>query len=323
MFCVKKIYLYLFLCASVTAGSCRKDVEEFRPYVPIKEDLDPLLKQVPDALSSSTFLFGGSIPDTTLTTSSGVRIFLADTEQLFADETGATVPCSTCPSLKMEVTTVLGKGDIIARGISTSRYPDARMLESAGVVEIKASCNGKTLKLLPGRYMKVQIPADNVSPGMEIFTGNIDPVAGWQGWTATGTQAFWADWPLVNPPGLQTGYELIVPALGWSNCARPVIEQSSPFCVTLPEQFTALNARVFLVFKNTRAVAELKGDDDASTFCFPEAPLGYPVNVVVLGKTGGQLWLVSNFTEIGSNVQMSLTPQPQEEQQVVSFLKNL
>ena len=323
MFCLKKIYLYLFLCALVTVGSCRKDVEEFRPYVPTQEDLDPLLKQVPDALSSSTFLFGGSIPDTTLTTSSGVRIFLADTEQLFADETGATVPCSTCPSLKIDVTTVLRKGDIIARGISTSRYPDARMLESAGVVEIRASCSGKALQLLPGRYVKVQIPATNVSPGMEVFAGKIDPDAGWKGWTATGTQAFWAEWPLNNPPGLQSGYELIVPTLGWSNCARPLVEQSSPFCVTLPDQFTALNARVFLVFDNIRAVTELKGDDATSTFCFPEAPLGYPVKVVVLGKTGGQHWLVSNFTEIGSNVQMSLTPQPLEEQQVITFLKNL
>lgn len=323
MYCLKKIYLYLFLYALVTAGACHKDVEEFRPYVATQEDLGPLLQQVPDALSRSTFLFGGSIPDTTLTTSSGARVFLADTEQLFADETGASVPCSTCPSLKIEVATVLRKGDIMARGISTSRHPDARMLESAGVVEIKATCNGKALQLLPGRYVKVQIPADNVSPGMEVFTGQIDPVAGWQGWAATGTQAFWAEWPLVNPPGLQSGYELIVPALGWSNCARPIVEQSSPFCVTLPDQFTALNARVFLVFKNIRAVAELKGDAAGSTFCFPEAPLGYPVNVVVLGKTGGQHWMVSNFTEIGSNVQLSLTPQPQEEQQVISFLKSL
>ncbi len=323
MFCLKKIYLYLFLCTLITAGSCRKDVEEFRPYVATQEDLGPLLQQVPDALSRSTFSFGGSIPDTTLTTSSGARVFLADTEQLFADETGATVPCSTCPSLKIDVTTVLRKGDIIARGISTSRYPDALMLESAGVVEIRATCNGKTLQLLPGRYVKVQIPATTVSPGMEVFTGEIDPDTGWQGWAATGTQAFWAEWPSINPPGLQSGYELIVPALGWSNCARPIVEQSSPFCVSLPGQFTALNARVFLVFDNIRAVAELKGDNDTSTFCFAEAPLGYPVKVVVLGKTGGQHWLVSSFTEIGSNVQMSLTPQPLEEQQVIDFLKNL
>jgi hypothetical protein len=278
---------------------------------------------VPDATSHTIFPFGGSIPDTTLTTASGVRVFLADTEHLFADNAGTPVPCSTCPALKIEVTTVLRKGDIISRGLPTTQHPDAQMLESAGMVEIRATCNGKALQLLPGRYIKIQIPADAVKADMQVFAGKSDQNTNWLGWTNTGSQAFWAEWPLADPPVLQSGYELIVPTLGWSNCARPIIEQSSPFCVTLPDQFTALNARVFLVFKNISAVAELVGDTDSSTFCYDEAPVGYPVNVVVIGKTGGQHWLVTKFTEIGSNVQMELTPLPQEEQEIRNFLMSL
>ncbi|MBK8924138.1 MAG: hypothetical protein IPM81_22065 [Saprospirales bacterium] len=322
MFRHKNTYLYVLLSTLAAVWGCRRhDVEEFLPYTPTQEDLSQLFTQVPDASAHTVFYFGGSIPDTTLTTASGVRVFLADTDNLFADDTGTPAPCSTCPALKIEVNSVLRKGDILSRGLPTTAYPGAKMLESAGMVEVRATCSGKTLHLLPNRYLKVQVPANEVKSGMEVFTGAKDVQNQFAGWSPTGTEAFWAEWPGAS--AMQSGYELIVPQLGWSNCARPIIEQSSPFCVTLPEQFTALNARVFLVFQNTHAVAQLSGDDASSEFCFSEAPLGYPIRIVVIGKTGGQFWLSNQFTEIGSNVKLSVTPQPQEEKQVVSFLKGL
>lgn len=320
-----KTYLYYLLLSTLAAvWGCRKDVQEFIPYTPTQEDLGQLLLQVPDATTHTVFLFGGSIPDTTLTTASGVRVFLADTEHLFADEAGTPIPCSTCPALKVEVTTVLDKGEIVSRGLPTTTYPDPKMLESAGLVKLRVTCNGNALSLLPNRYLKVQIPDDAPKPDMQVFAESNDLNAKLAGWAVTGSEAYLADWPLLTDPGqVQTGYELIVPALGWTNCARPIIEQSSSFCVTIPEQFTALNARVFLVFKNIRAVAELKGDVNSSKFCFPAAPLGYPVTVVVIGKTGGQYWLAQKFTEIGSNVEMPVTPQPVEEKDLLSYLQNL
>ena len=118
MFRLKKLSLYLLLSTLATVWGCRKDVEEFLPYVPTQEDLNQLLIQVPSSSTHAVFPFGGSIPDTTLTTASGVRVFLADTENLFADDSGTPVPCSTCPNLKVEVNTVLRKGDLISRAYS-------------------------------------------------------------------------------------------------------------------------------------------------------------------------------------------------------------
>lgn len=303
---------------------CRKDVEEFRPYTPTLEDLGQLFSQLPDASSHTLFPFGGSIPDTTLTTASGVRVFLADTENLFADDTGTPIPCSTCPSLKIEATTVLSKGDLIARDLPTVEIPGYRPLETAGAVYIQATCQGKALHLLPDRYLKVQIPATDVKTDMKVYAGALDGQNQLTGWDANSpsSSVFWAEWPLKGG-GVQTGYELIVPQLGWSSCARPLIEQSSPFCVTLPGQFSALNTRVFLIFQNMRVVAELTGDDNSSEFCFPAAPLGYPIRVVVVSKTGGQYWLTNHFTEIGSNVVLPLAPQPKTDQEVLDFLKSL
>ncbi len=309
---------------SVAVWGCRKDVQEFIPYKPKLENLDQLLLQTPDPTTQTVFQFGGNvIPDTILAAASGVRIFLADTENLFEDNTGTPVPCSTCPSLKVEVTTVLRKGDFVARKLPTSTYPESEMLESAGAVYVRVLCGNKELQLLPSRYLKVQIPASTNHSDMTVFTGVVDAEKNLTGWSNTNEPAFLAKWPLPGSGALQDGYELIVPQTGWSNCARPLTEQGSSFCVTLPDQFTALNARVFLVFKNNNAIAELTGTDESSEFCFPQAPLGYPVTIVVVGKTGEQYWLANPFTEIGTNVQLSVTPVPLQEQDLINFLKSL
>ncbi len=315
--------LYLLLSTLATVWGCRKDVKEFSPYVPSQEDLSLLLSQAPGPSTYTAFQFGGSIPDTTLTTASGVRVFLADTENLFADDAGTPVPCSTCPMLKIEVTNVLSKGDLVARGLNTTSAADGKMLESAGVVYVQANCKGQALHLLPNRYLKVQIPANDVKNDFELFTGAFDDQKKWPGWTATGEPVYSADWLLPGTGATQTGYELILPYLGWNNCARPLIEQTSPFCVSLPAQFTALNTRVFLVFDNVHAMAELKGDDHSSEFCFPEAPVGYTVRVLVVSKTGGQYWLQLKPWETGTNVMLPMSPQPLDEQTVLNVIKSL
>jgi len=318
---LKKTLLYTLLSTLATVWGCREDVEEFRPYTPAQEDLGQLFVQAPGASTHTVFPFGGSIPDTTLTTASGVRVFLADTENLFADDAGTPVPCSTCPDLKITVTTALSKGDLMARRLPTISTPGGQMLESVGVAHVQATCNGKNLTLLPNRYIKIQLPAPEVKSGMEVYTGALDGQNKLTGWNSTTTTAFWAEWP-IGGGVQQTGYELIA-HLGWSNCARPVNEQTATFCVTLPAQFSALNTRAFLVFDNIRSVAEMKGDDNSSEFCFEAAPIGYPVKIVVVSKTGGQYWLVQKPWELGQSTNLSISPQPMSDKDVLAFIKSL
>lgn len=318
---LKKTLIYALLSTLATVWGCRKDVEEFRPYTPTQEDLGQLFLQAPGASTHTVFSFGGSIPDTTLTTASGVRVFLADTENLFADDTGTPVPCSTCPDLKITVTTALSKGDLMARRLPTISTPEGLMLESVGVVQVQSTCQGKNLQLAPNRYIKIQLPAAEVKSGMEVFTGIVAGQNNLTGWSSTQDTVFWAQWP-INGGIQQTGYELIT-QLGWSNCARPIIEQTAPFCVTLPAQFSALNTRAFLVFDNVRSVVELKGDDTSSQFCFEEAPIGYPVKIVVVSKTGGQYWLVQKPWELGQSTNLSIKPQPTSDKDVLAFIKTL
>ncbi|MEQ1744270.1 MAG: hypothetical protein ABMA02_02510 [Saprospiraceae bacterium] len=321
----KKTYQFLLALYILAAAGCRKDEQKFIPYEPVQENLGSLLGKVPDASTQTVFQFGGSVvPDTILTSTSGVRVFLVDTENLFADETGTSVPCSTCPALKIEVTTALSKSEFVAHRLPTSTYPDPKMLESVGAVNVRVFCGAKELQLLPSRYLKVQLPAlTDAQSDMLAFVGVLDMEKNVAGWSGTGEPAFLAQWPLPGSGAQQSGYELIARQIGWSNCARPLTEPGSTFCVKLPEQFTALNARVFLVFQNKNAVAELKGNDASSKFCFSGAPLGYPVNVVVVGKTGAQYWLANLFTEVGTNVELPVTPLPLSEEDLINFLKSL
>lgn len=325
MHCLRNtICILLLLSTMAMLSGCREDVREFIPYVPTPENLDQLLQQTPDPTTRTVFQFGGNaLPDTMLTAASGVRVFLADTENLFADEAGTPVPCSTCPSLQVEVVAVQRRSDFVSRNLPTTTYPESKVLESAGAVQVRATCGSKTLRLLPNRYLKVQLPVENTPSSVWIYSGEPDGQAPVKGWVNTNSTPFLAQWPSHTGGMQQSGYELILSQMGWSNCARPLPEQSSSFCVTLPDQFTALNTRVFLVFQSVNATVALEGSETSSEFCFPEAPLGYPVKIIVVGKTGGQYWLGNAFTEIGTNVKMNVTPNPWQEQELIQFLKSL
>ena len=197
----RHIIIYALLNTFALAGlwSCRKDVEVFKPYPPTLEAIRILMENVPSATTQTPFVLSGTVPDTALSTPGGVRVFLTDNEHLFADMDGNPVPCSTCQTLRVEVTEILDKGDIIARGIPTTTTSN-ELLESGGMVRIVVTCDGKSLQLLPDRKLKIQIPADNPVADMLVFEGVVknDTFIGWQD---TGLPVFQAQaWNAIFAP---------------------------------------------------------------------------------------------------------------------------
>lgn len=320
----RHIIIYALLNTFALAGlwSCRKDVEVFKPYPPTLEAIRILMESVPSATTQTPFVLSGTVADTALSTPGGVRVFLTDNEHLFADMTGIPVPCSTCQTLRVEVTETLDKGDIIARGIPTTTVSN-ELLESGGMVRIVVTCDGKPLQLLPDRKLKIQIPADNPVADMLVFEGVVknDTFVGWQD---TGLPVFQAEWPALNQMDVVTGYELFSPNLDWINCDRAINEQMTSFCVELPPAFNPENTTAYLVFDNIRSVAILETDLATGTFCYNKAPRGYQVRIVTVSKTtDGKYWLGNIKTEIGTNATVDVAPQEVDEQQMLSFLKSL
>lgn len=302
--------------------SCRKDIVSFEPAPSTLEEIQNLLGQVPSASAQTTFVLSGFVPDTVLITPGGVRVFLTDTEQLFEDADGNLVPCSTCQALRIEITEVLKKGDMIAYGIPTTTTEN-ELLESGGIVKVVVTCDGKPLRLLPDRNLKIQIPATDPADNMLIYSAQMQHDT-FAGWVDTGLPVFQAEWPNPNGGDKITGYELFSPALDWLNYARPVNEQSTSFCVGLPAGFNPENTTAYLVFKNMRSVAAMEIDLANQTFCYKNAPHGFQVKIVTVSKIeNGQYWLGNLETEIGTNATLNISPLEVDESQMLNFLKSL
>ena len=324
MFCtrLRHRFIYALLSTITLAGmwGCRKDVETFRPYPPTLEAIQQMLQQVPSASTQTTFTLGGVVQDIELSTPSGVRLFLTDTEHLFVDTDDNPVPCSTCQTFVVKVTEAIDKSDIIAYGIPTVTI-DGELLESGGMVRVDITCDGKELELRSDRKLKIQIPAQNPESDMLVFSGVMqnDTFLGWQN---TEQEVFQAIWQVAGND--QSGYELLSPHLGWINSDRFVNEPTTSFCVDLPPNFNSENTVAYVVFKNIRAVAALEIDLANQKFCYDNAPIGFQVRLVTMSKTAdGQYWLGNHETEIGSDATVVMNPQQVGEQQMLDFLKSL
>lgn len=319
----KYFIIYTLLSTLTLAGvwGCRKDVEMFRPYPPTLEAIQQMLQQVPDASTKTTFLLSNVTEDKILVTPNGVRVFLTDPDNLFADASGNPVPCSTCQNLKLEVTEALDKSEVIAYGVPTTTI-DARLLESGGMARVVVSCDGEDLQLLPDRQLKIQIPAVNPAADMTVFNG-IMASDTFLGWDNTALPVFQAEWQDANM-NVIPGYELLSPHLGWINADRFLNEPSTSFCVDLPPHFNPDNTMAYLVFKNIRSVAFFEYDISGQSLCFEGAPTGFPVRIVTVSQTAdGQYWLGNQETEIGTNATVAVDPKQVSEQQMLDFLKSL
>jgi hypothetical protein len=321
---LKKTILYTLLNTALLLGAvgCRKDTEVFRDYANSLADLEFLMIQVPDNSRTTTFVLttgGIVIPDTILTTTGGVRIFLTDTEALFGSGTSATpLPVSQCQSLRIEVTEVFNLGDFLARGLSNIDA-SGNLLETVAAVKLRIRCDNQYVSILPDRYIKIQVPAANLLPGMHVY-GGVENTAGDLVWNDVSDAVFWADWP--GATGTQTGYELLLHDLEWSSCQRPLGAANSTFCAILDAPFSPENTRAFLLFDHVKTAVELVADQNGN-FCAMQVPSGYPVRVVTVSKTGTQYWIGDQSTETGTNSMVPVVPQMKTEFQALNFLKGL
>ena len=281
-----------------------------------------MFSQIPAPSTQTTFVLQGSIPDTTLTTASGVRVFLTDTENLFASGLGAPVPCSSCVSFRIEVTEVTDRGDLIARRLPTIEAGTAALLQSGGMVQVQAFCNGAPLQLLPDRSIKIQIPvpANLVQSDMRVHYGQFDADETFAGWQNSGEQVFMAEW--YDGPTLRQGYELLAQQLGKAHCARLLRGTTTTFCVDLPDGYSDQNSRVFLLFQGVRAMVEMQPGGAGQAFCAAQVPIGYPVKLVAVSKLGEQYLLGNRDTETGTNSVVPVEPQQSNSDQVITVIRS-
>jgi len=302
--------------------SCRKDVEIFRPYDISVAEISLALQQVPAAQTQSVLVLNNREADTLFVTAGGVRIFLNHLDQLFSNAAGVVVPCSTCPDFRLEVIEIQGKGDLIARNTGTVTTEN-RVLESDGILYLKATCNGQELQLTQGNLLKIQIPGTLPLIANQLFSNTSGTMDVFTGWSGANHPVTAVEWQVSGTPPFQLGYQLLVPSLRWVCAGRMLEEPNSSYCVELPLGFSDQNTQVFMVFENMQSVVPLKYQAADFRFCAPFVPQGFPVQVVTVSKLGDQFWLGTKEDETGGTNTLSLQPQKMSEQQVIDFIKNL
>jgi hypothetical protein len=316
MFSIRWSYVWLLLAFV----GCRKDVDDFQIYAPSATELGALLSdRVPSSASVSTFNLSNLSSDKVLETSSGVQVFLVDTDQLFGKQgSGIPVPCSTCPDLKIEVTEVIDKGDIVARGLHTIGDSN-KVFETAGVIRIKANCSGQALELLPNRTLKVNLPKPNTTDDFWVFDRDTEDN---KPWSITPRPVYEAEWPSANG-STQYGYELVLSQLGWAAAGKFIPDQTSSFCLQMPTGFGDQNTLTYVVFKDQQVVLPLTFDLGKNLFCYPKMPVGYQVQTIAVSKLGDQFYLGKAQTEVGTNAVFPMNTQVMTEEAVINFVKSL
>lgn len=306
----------------LTFWRCRQDEDDFLAYANTLTAVDQLIRQVPDPSIYTAFKLSGNIPDTVLTTGSGMQIQLTDAEHLFADPAGAPVPCSVCDEVLIELTEIRKKGDMVAYRLHTAG-DDGSLLDAVAMVEFRASCDGMPLTLLDDRIVLLRLPVSGASLTEAYRAVVPDADSTVFQWHLPGDPAFFAEWPVQST--LMKGYELVLNQTGRVACARLLDAPAvSTFCVQLDAPpYNNQNTRIYLIFEGANSVVELQAVPGTSQFCYAFAPLGYPVQVVSLSNTSSGFELGNYKTEIGTNSETPLNPVTVSEQELIDFLRAL
>jgi hypothetical protein len=310
---------------SIMAG-CRPDEVEFTAYEPSVGDIQFLLTTAIKPENTTTFDLkpnGQPIPDSDLTTASGLRVRLVDTENLFANTAGDPVSLKNCGTVRIEVIEVPTYADLLARQVTTVAANG--LLQRMGcAAHLRVFCDGTPIQIRADRTIAIQIPVAQQLPGMQVHYATPDANGNVHGWTpGTPDQVFWADW-VVNGQENKSGYEILTQRTGWVAAQQPVAAGGSSFCVTLPPQFDAENTMIWLFLDDeAQGMTQLMMSPGADSFCADNIPTGIPVRVMAIAKTGPAYWITHTTTETGTNQTLSMNPNTTTDAVIVEFLQGL
>jgi hypothetical protein len=311
--------LLLLLIITLAVGACRKDIITPPDGDPILLSLDEMLRQIPiKRQTDTTFVLRKITTDQELTTRNNMKIFLRQTERLFTETENRSVivPCSQCNELKITVSEVYKTGDIIGRKVPTATSANF-LLETGAMVNIQATCDGRSLALADKQFMQLLIPSTNRINDLMIhhYEPNAKPQSGWNG---TGGNPSWTSWnPIPNLGEKVTGYSLLVSKIDWIAAAQRIGENNNTSIrvqVGNDNVINKNNTRVFVTFTdkgrriNGIAQFNVKEGDAPNMFTFDGAPIGMNARIYVISKIGEQfLWKEHDVRQLVQR-DMSIVP---------------
>ena len=315
-----------FIGFMLIIASCRKDTTTFDPYTNGQSELDYLLSFVPNEQAKSVFILKGTdlLHDTMLTTAHGVRVKLENNDFLFTLENGTSQPCSSCNTVKVEITEVLTTGEWLSRRLPANNALGLPQ-DHISAVHISISCDANALVVAPSRHLKIYLPSGATTNNFEVAYAALDAAKKPIHWEAGAPNSvFNATWSSAAGTNTYEGFELLGKKMGWITAIRPYTPNAFiSFCVNLPIQFDESNTRVFALFNDDQVSMELVPDGNGGTFCLENAPKDKNVHFVTISKAGKQYWLGDLSSYIASDVTVKITPTTSTDQNIIAFIRGL
>lgn len=225
------------------------------------------------------------------------------------------------------------KGDILAAGLTT--HSGKRLLQSGGMIYLEATCNGKKLRLVSGKVIKVQFPTNGAKKekGMHTFYGrHQDNLTNWapsireEGKSQTKPEVMIA--PVGGEDDSEIKYEgeeeqmyadkneayfMESSRLGWINCDKfyDVTEKTDLFV----KADSSMKPSVRLVFTDIKSVMPGYKYSADYTVKFDNMPAGKTATVVVFVTKGDQIYLGMEEITLGKvkNLDVAMRPVSKEE----------
>jgi hypothetical protein len=318
--------IYKLLSILLLLAGCRQDrFETFEAYTASTEELEILLSQVEPSTPSITFVLQGNgqvIPDTVLTTVEGVRVFVTDSESLFAREDGTPLALSQVQRLEITVSPAFSVGDLLAYNLM-SKNTAIQWVNQLGTVRIEARYDGKTAQLRNDRQLRVQLPAKQLP--LVADNAAATQLNSNDEWSLipNSSTVYASMWP--HQGNEIEGYELYISQLGWASVSLEIPSNSTinQFCLQAPLQFNGENTRAFLRLDDHTCLIPLEAATNGQ-FCANNLPTNQSATVFCFSKAGPNYWMASQQVTLSNDATSAqLTPQMAQYQDILAFAAQL
>jgi len=311
--------MLLFTIPVLMLLSCGKDSEVFTPYEPTGDIEDYYAAQ-----DNATQIFERTASDDILIVTENNTIISIPSYSMI-DDAGNIVS----DGIEIEVLEVFDKGDMILH--KTSTMTRKAYLESNGMFHIRATKDGKELKMKDGYNYKMYVPNKEPDPEMKLFFG--DRVNGMVVWEEAEDQEIRVnEWQIADSSTVyfDFGYELFCDKFTWINIDKYYDlpeDQKTSVCVSLPEElYDHKNTAVFMIYKEEYSLIPFTYNREDKLWCEPYAqvPKGWEVFIITISSLGEDEYHLGYLeATITENDLFTIIPKIKTKEEIKEFLESL
>lgn len=219
-------------------------------------------------------------------------------------------------SINIEIIEIFTPYDMIKSNKPT--MSDGKPLLSGGEFHIKATCNGKEIKLDIGKYLRIEAEGIDVSSGMNVFNGTAAG-NGTVNWTVNTNQN-----NRVRPRdsiGGIIGYDLFCDSLKWINCDK-FINEPLIKCLFTPVNCPAIDSTAIFIHLTGRNSILRLFDFDNTNF-YSERLIASPATAIGICYKNNKFYAAIASVNLSNNLVTPLSFVEISEEELERKLKAL